>query len=139
MFQSKIKFFKKKTNAGFLIAFFILIASVLSFLQLTTVGLAETSAISCGTNNSSVLCNPLKADSFATLMEAVSKLAVQIGIPIAALFIIYSGLKLVMAKGEEKAITDAKMGLLWSIIGAGILIGAWTITKILESVVKGLG
>ena len=72
-------------------------------------------------------------------MESVSQLAVEIGIPIAALFIIYSGLKLVTAKGNEENIKKAKTGLTWAIIGSGILIGAWTIMKILQSAVESLG
>jgi len=71
-------------------------------------------------------------------MQSVSQLAVQIGIPIAALFIIYSGLKLVVARGNEEDIKKAKTGLTWAIIGSGILIGAWTIMKILQSTVESL-
>jgi len=93
----------------------------------------------CDGTDSTILCNPLKTDSFISLMESVSQLAVQIGIPIAALFIIYSGLKLVMARGNEESIKDAKKGLTWAIIGSGILIGAWTIMKILQSTVESLG
>ena len=92
----------------------------------------------CDGSDSSILCNPLKTDSFISLMENVSQLAVQIGIPIAALFIIYSGLKLVTAKGNEENIKKAKTGLTWAIIGSGILIGAWTIMKILQSTVESL-
>ena len=92
----------------------------------------------CDRTDSSILCNPLKTDSFTSLMENISQLAVQIGIPIAALFIIYSGLKLVTAKGNEENIKKAKTGLTWAIIGSGILIGAWTIMKILQSTVESL-
>ena len=93
----------------------------------------------CDETNSTILCNPLKAESFTGLLENISRLAVEIGIPIAALFIIYAGLKLVTAKGNEDAIKKAKESLQWAIIGSGILIGAWTIMKILESTVKSLG
>ena len=92
----------------------------------------------CDGTDSSILCNPLKAESFTSLMESVSQLAVEIGIPIAALFIIYSGLKLVTAKGNEENIKKAKTGLTWAIVGSGILIGAWTIMKILQSTVESL-
>jgi len=111
---------------------FVSALSVFSFIHLAK-------AEPCGGTNSTILCNPLKTDSFISLMENVSQLAVQIGIPIAALFIIYSGLKLVMARGNEEDIKKAKTGLLWAIIGSGILIGAWTIMKILQSTVESLG
>src|SRR3989338_4173997 len=98
---------------------FALAINIFSFLHL-----AE--AEQCDGSDSTILCNPLKTDSFTSLMQSISQLAVQIGIPIAALFIIYSGLKLVMARGNEDAIKDAKKGLTWAIIGSGILIGACT-------------
>lgn len=82
-----------------------------------------------------VLDNPVNSDSFTEFFQKISIFAVEIGIPIATLFIIYSGLRLVMARGNEEAIKKAKDGLLWSVIGAGILIGAWAIIKILESTV----
>ncbi|KKR30332.1 MAG: hypothetical protein UT63_C0101G0003 [Candidatus Gottesmanbacteria bacterium GW2011_GWC2_39_8] len=111
---------------------FISVLTVLSFVHLAK-------AATCETSNSSILCNPLKAESFTGFLEVVSKLAVEIGIPVAVLFIIYAGLKLVMARGNEDEIKKAKESLTWAIIGSGILIGAWTIMKILESTVKSLG
>src|SRR3989338_2184926 len=111
---------------------FALAVNFFSFLHLAK-------AEQCYGTDSSILCNPLKTDSFTSLMESISQLAVEIGIPIAALFIIYSGLKLAMARGNEDAIKDAKKGLTWAIIGSGILIGAWTIMKILQSTAESLG
>jgi len=111
---------------------FALMINIFSFVYLAK-------AEQCDGTDSSILCNPLKTDSFTSLMESISQLAVEIGIPIAALFIIYSGLKLVMARGNEEDIKKAKTGLTWAIIGSGILIGAWTIMKILQSTVESLG
>lgn len=122
------KIIKKLTTLVFALA-----VNIFSFVHL-----ANAEGINCD-NNSVILCNPLKTESFAALIESVSILAIQIGIPIAAIFIIYSGLKLVTARGNEESIKAAKNGLLWAIIGAGILIGAWTITKVLQSVVADLG
>ena len=111
---------------------FALAINIFSFVYLVK-------AEQCDGTDSTILCNPLKTDSFTSLMESISQLAVEIGIPIAALFIIYSGLKLVMARGNEEDIKKAKTGLTWAIIGSGILIGAWTIMKILQSTVESLG
>ena len=113
----------------------LVFSSTVNFFSFLHLAKAEQ----CDGTDSSILCNPLKTDSFTSLMESVSQLAVEIGIPIAALFIIYSGLKLVMARGNEEDIKKAKIGLTWAIIGSGILIGAWTIMKILQSTVKSLG
>ena len=125
--MQKIKQKIKKISAQV----FVSALSVFSFIHLAK-------AEQCDGTDSSILCNPLKTDSFTSLMESISQLAVEIGIPIAALFIIYSGLKLAMAKGNEENIKKAKIGLTWAIIGSGILIGAWTIMKILQSTVESL-
>ena len=113
----------------------LVFSSAVNFFSFIRLAKAEQ----CDGTDSSILCNPLKTDSFTSLMESVSELAVQIGIPIAALFIIYSGLKLVTARGNEESIKKATTGLTWAIIGSGILIGAWTIMKILQSTVESLG
>ena len=122
---------QKQKIKNFPILVFALAVNVFSFIHLAK-------AEQCDGTDSSILCNPLKTDSFTSLMESISQLAVEIGIPIAALFIIYSGLKLVMARGNEEDIKKAKIGLTWAIIGSGILIGAWTIMKILQSTVESL-
>ena len=112
----------------------LVFSSTVNFFSFLHLAKAEQ----CDGTDSSILCNPLKTDSFTSLMESISQLAVEIGIPIAALFIIYSGLKLVMARRNEEDIKKAKTGLTWAIIGSGILIGAWTIMKILQSTVESL-
>ena len=122
----------KKIIKKISIPVFATAVNIFSFIHLAK-------AEQCDGTDSTILCNPLKTGSFTSLMESISQLAVEIGIPIAALFIIYSGLKLVMARGNEESIKDAKKGLLWAIIGSGILIGAWTIMKILQSTVESLG
>src|SRR3989338_2470517 len=112
----------------------LVFSSAVNFFSFIRLAKAEQ----CDGTDSSILCNPLKTDSFTSLMESISQLAVEIGIPVAAIFIIYYGLKLVMARGNEENIKKAKIGLTWAIIGSGILIGAWTIMKILQSTVESL-
>ena len=129
--ENYMKKFKTKIK-NFPALVFSSAVNIFSFIHLAK-------AEQCDGTDSSILCNPLKTDSFTSLMESISQLAVEIGIPIAALFIIYSGLKLVMARGNEEDIKKAKTGLTWAIIGSGILIGAWTIMKILQSTVESLG
>ena len=111
---------------------FALAINFFSFIRLAK-------AEQCDGTDSTILCNPLKTESFTSLMQSVSQLAVEIGIPIAALFIIYSGLKLVMARGNEENIKKAKTGLTWAIIGSGLLIGPRPTIKNLQSTVDSLG
>ena len=80
--------------------------------------------------------NPLGTDSFPDLASALSELAIEIGIPIAALFIIYSGLMFVTARGNAEKLTKAKTGLMWSLGGTAILLGAWAITEVLKDTIE---
>lgn len=84
----------------------------------------------------STLTNPLNSSSFAELIESIAKLAAKIGIPIAALFIIYSGLLFVTARGNEKQLETAKASFTWAIIGTAILLGAWVIASAIEATIR---
>lgn len=84
------------------------------------------------------LTNPLSSGSIPDLIESVAKLASQIGIPIAAIFIIYSGILFITARGSEEQLKKARENFYWSVIGAGILLGAWVIAKAIATTVKGL-
>lgn len=84
------------------------------------------------------LTSPLKADSFSALVEAIAKLASQIGIPIAAIFIIYSGLLFVTARGSEEQLKKAKTTFMWTMIGTAILLGAWVIASAISGTIKKL-
>ncbi|MCK6462294.1 MAG: pilin [Candidatus Pacebacteria bacterium] len=119
---------------------FIIVAATFNYFNFFLSARAQNSS-DCefySGSETSVLCNPLTSSSFSDLVKTISTLAIEIGIPIAVVFIIYSGLRMVMARGDEKALTDAKKGLLWAIIGTGILVGAWVITEVLQSTVKAL-
>lgn len=83
-----------------------------------------------------LLDNPLETNSFTELASAISELAIEIGIPIAAIFIIYSGLKFVTARGNKDKIVEAKVGLMWALAGTAILLGAWAITTVLEDTIE---
>lgn len=82
------------------------------------------------------LGNPLNSESFAELIESIAKLAAKIGIPIAAIFIIYSGLLFVTARGNEKQLETAKASFTWAIIGTAILLGAWVIASAIEATIR---
>lgn len=86
----------------------------------------------------STLTNPLNSSSFAELIESIAKLAAKIGIPIAALFIIYSGLLFVTARGNEKQLETAKASFTWAIIGTAILLGAWVIASAIEATIRSI-
>lgn len=82
--------------------------------------------------------NPLEVDNLNNFIANLLNAFLKIAIPILALFLIYSGLKFVMARGNEKELETAKQNLLWTVVGGTILLGAWTIVKILKGTVEEL-
>lgn len=82
------------------------------------------------------LCNPIGSVSLADFLGKVASAVLKIGVPIAAVFIIFSGLKFVMAAGDTKAIEDAKRIFWYTIIGTAILLGASALAKILETTIN---
>jgi hypothetical protein len=89
-----------------------------------------------GGTSGTTLTNPLKAKTFSALVESIAKLAAEIGIPIAAIFIIYSGLLFVTARGNEEKLKSAKKTFMWAMIGTAILLGAWVIAKAISTTIK---
>lgn len=86
------------------------------------------------------LCNPLKPEfsSFPALIEAILKVVVTVGIPIATFFIIYAGFLFVTAAGSEEKIKSAKSTFLWAVVGAVVLLGASLLAEILQNTVNAL-
>lgn len=80
--------------------------------------------------------------SDCNLITFVTVVLNNIVMPIAAvavtLYIIWAGFMFVTAQGKPAELEKAKANLLWALIGAGILLGAAAISKVVETTVKGL-
>lgn len=86
------------------------------------------------------LQNPLgETATFAGLVEDIARVAVRIGFIVAVIFIIYSGLKFVMARGKPEELEKAKKNFLYVSIGTAILLGAYVIAKIIETTIRQIG
>ena len=85
--------------------------------------------------------NPLASNN-SSLMSLITDVLNKIVMPIAAVFvtiwIIYAGFKYVIAQGKPAEIEKAHKTLLWSLIGAGILLGAAAISKVVETTITAL-
>lgn len=92
----------------------------------------------CKTSDNALLPNPLCAKLFSQLVASIADLAIKIGIPIAVIFIIYSGLLFVTARGNETKLATAKTSITWAIIGTAILLGAWVIAEVLQATIETL-
>jgi hypothetical protein len=61
------------------------------------------------------------------------------GMPIIVLFIIYGGFLFVTAGDNEAQITKARRTILWTLVGAAVLIGAKVIAMAIQATVLSLG
>ena len=74
---------------------------------------------------SNCITNPLEGTSDITsLVTKLVKVAATLGGVVCVFFIIYSGFLFVKAQGNPEEIKTAKNALLWSVIGAAVLLGA---------------
>lgn len=82
------------------------------------------------------LKNPLKseADSIPELLELIiQNLVIPIGGVIVVFMIIYTGFLFVIAQGNPEKIKKAKESLLYTVIGAAIILGAFAISVIIRT------
>lgn len=82
--------------------------------------------------------NPLKAKSIVLLLNALLDIVVQVGIPVIAIFIVYSGFLFVKAQGNESKLSEAKQTLFYTVIGAAIVLGALVISQVIEQTIGSL-
>jgi hypothetical protein len=84
--------------------------------------------------------NPTNAGS--SIMSVLTAILNNVVMPIAAvavtMWIIYAGFTFLTAQGKPAEIAKAQQRLLWSLIGAGILLGAATISSVVQNTVSGL-
>lgn len=110
----------KKNLLNIILAIFILVLPVLSFAQTTT-----------------TIKNPIPSvTSVNGLIETILKGVIKIGMPILVLAIIYCGFLFVSAQGKPESIKKAKDALLYTLIGAAILLGSWAIAQLIADTVK---
>ena len=86
------------------------------------------------------ICNPIPSvTSVPGLIKTILEGLLKIGIPVVALAIVYCGFLFVQARGKPEAITKAKDALLYTLIGAAILLGSWAIAEMISATVIELG
>jgi hypothetical protein len=84
--------------------------------------------------------NPLN-DSVGTSIPGLIRVIIDnillpIGGVVAVLMIMWAGFLYVTARGDTAKLKDARNALLWAVIGAAILLGAWVISQAIESTIN---
>ena len=84
------------------------------------------------------LKNPLKVDSIQGLLTTVLSYVVQIGTVIIVLMMVWTGFKFVLARGNPTELQGARKMLLWTIIGALVILGAQIIAMGVQSTITAI-
>lgn len=84
------------------------------------------------------LTNPLASRDFPSFLKSIAVAVGKIGLPVAAIFIIYSGLMFVTARGDETQLKKAKSTFMWAMAGTAVLLGAWVIAEAISKTVRSL-
>lgn len=82
--------------------------------------------------------NPINVPSFPDFIKAIIDIIVTIGIPVAAIFLIYAGFMFVTAKGNEQQLATAKRAFVGAIIGTAILVGAQVLSNVITQTINSL-
>lgn len=85
-----------------------------------------------GTCLSTKIENPLGENGPSDIPQFIAKMleiVMIVAIPIVALAIIYTGFLFVSAQGNSEALTKAKKSLLYTLIGAALLLGAFVLAE----------
>jgi len=123
--------FISKTVGKILLVTFLVVLPVFSFA-------ADIDGAPCDLQEEGKIWNPIKVCSLSEFIKTILEGVIKIGIPVIALAIIYSGFLFVAARGNSEKITKAKNALLYTLIGAAILLGSWAIAKLISETVLAL-
>ena len=105
---------------------------VLSVMLLPVLSFADPAT------DSGKIVNPIRSTTIDGLIQTILQNALKIGIPLIALAIIYCGFLFVAARGNSEEITKAKTALMYTLIGAAILLGSWAIALLIKNTVLAL-
>ena len=85
------------------------------------------------------LFNPLQGGaSLESFLGNILKFVIRIGTIIVILMMVYVGFLFVAAQGKEEKIREARQALLWTVVGALILLGAQAIALGIKATVDAL-
>lgn len=104
-------------------------ACVFSFLALAI----QANAV----DTAGILANPLNS-AFSTIPNFISgvlRVVVMISLPIITLFFVIVGYKFISAQGNPSKLDEAKRNLLYAVIGALLILGAWVLATLIAGTV----
>ncbi|OGG40889.1 hypothetical protein A2118_00960 [Candidatus Kaiserbacteria bacterium GWA2_50_9] len=124
----------------FIILAIVFLSLAPSALAVVTGGSGNNQTTTSGSGDTGgTLINPLQGGgSLESFLMNILRFVIRIGSIIVVLMYVYVGFKFVAAQGNESKITEAKTMLLWTTIGALVLIGAQVIAMGIQATVQAL-
>ena len=125
-----------------LISGILSITLILAFQVMSPVVLnAQSVGSSAGSNGVSTsngvsIKNPIQANSIQELIAKVLVFVVNLLAIAGVFYILWAGLMLVMAQGNESKLEAAKKSFLNAIIGMAIILGAWAIAQVISNTIN---
>ena len=108
----------------------------------TQLGGDDTTTTSGNSQYYAVLRNPLGEggiESFTDFIARILNIVMMIGLPIIVLIFIWTGFLYVKAQGDPTAIGKAHKALLWTVVGAALIIGSGVIANAIKDTVTQIG
>lgn len=118
---------------------FVLVFSFFVSLSNNSLAQGENTEIdTSGIKIETQIKNPIgdKVDSIPTLIKTALEFVVKIGVPIIAFAIIFVGFSFVAAQGNPEKLKKAKDSMLYTLIGAAVILGAFVIAKAIGGTVE---
>lgn len=84
-------------------------------------------------------CNSTNTDCLGKFLINILDFVVRIGSIVVILMLVFVGYKFVAAQGNDSKIIEARSMLLWTVVGALILLGAQAIAIGIQATVQALG
>lgn len=85
------------------------------------------------------LTNPLKVDSIGGLVQNFVEIFSYLVILAAVLFLIWTGLQFILARGNPERMNELKNQLFWTIVGIAVVIGARLIIQVVINTLSASG
>ena len=85
------------------------------------------------------ITNPLSCKDLSCLLDLVLSIVLTLGTPLIAVMIVYSGFLYLFAQGNEAKLTKAHTALLYTIIGAAVILGSFVIKSAIQGTITNLG
>ncbi len=103
-------------------------------MLLVAAGTPLVSRAQCSADSTSA-CSPIPFATIFELTTAILQAVILIVFPIVVLLLVYTGFLFVTAQGNSSKIEAAKRALLWTIIGALIVLGAQALSLAIKATV----